>query len=497
MDTVTLTVDGLSIEDLARVAIEGAPLILDAGVEARIAASRAVVERVLASGRLVYGLNTGLGHARDERISDDLLAVYQGAMVAGHAAGIGPPLSDTEVRALIVARVAGIARGGSGAHPDVARTLVAMLNAGVHPLVPSIGSVGASDLTQMAAIAMIVIGRGQARLDGAVVPGAEALARAGIAPCALRPKDGLALISANGASIGLGALAVLEAERLSTLADLTAALSLEVIGGNLSPFDPDVAAAKPVVGQIAAAAAVRAALAGSYLHDPDRAPSVQDRLSFRTIPQVHGGWREQIAAARRAVELELNAMDDNPLVLIERDTMLSNGNFHPMALALHFDALRVGLAHVAMLSERRLSAFIRLEFGNPEQQGIISRSQGYAATGMLAYSAAAVVSGLKQRALPVTLGCPPLDHGTEDHATLAPLAVAATCKALADLELVLAIEALLCTDALDALPSLPRSGTGTGALYRRVRAALDSGAADTPASVVVDAVVRGLRDPLP
>ena len=269
-----------------------------------------------------------------------------------------------------------------------------------------------------------------------------------------------------------------------------------MIGGNLSPFDPDVAAAKPVPGQVASAAAVRAALAGSYLHDPDRVPSVQDRLSFRTIPQVHGGWREQIAAARRAVELELNAMDDNPLVLIERDTMLSNGNFHPMALALHFDALRIGLAHVAMLSERRLNAFIGLEFGNPEQEGIAPQGRGYAATGMLAYSAAAVVSSLKQRAVPVTLGCPPLDRGTEDHATLAPLAVAATREALAELELVLAIEALLCTDALDALPSLPRLATGSGALYLRVRAALDGSAADAPVSAVVDEVVRGLRAPL-
>ena len=201
----------------------------------RVKASRAVVERALEGDAMIYGLNTGLGSRRDRRVSREDLARYQVQMVRDHAGGVGPPLPDEDVRALMAARIAGIARGGSGAHPGALDTLVGMLNGGVHPVVPEVGSVGASDLMHMAAIAMVVIGRGDARLDGRTMPGGEALTRAGIAPHQLHPKDGLALISGNGVSIGLGALAALDAERTVILADVAGALTLEAIAGNPGP----------------------------------------------------------------------------------------------------------------------------------------------------------------------------------------------------------------------------------------------------------------------
>ena len=480
IDPVVVTTAGLTVDDVYRVAVEGAPVQVAADAMARVVAGRAVVDRALTGDRLIYGLNTHLGHMRDEPVAPETLLHYQVMMVDGHAGGVGENLPDVDVRALMLARVAGMARGGSGAHPDALRTLVAMLNAGVHPLVPEIGSVGASDLMHMAAVKMVLIGRGEARLHGETLPGGEALARAGIAPYVLEPKDGLALISANGASIGMGALAVREAGRVAALADTAGALALEAIGGNPSPFEEVAAAAKPFPGQIAVAAHVRELLAGSYLYDPETTLSVQDPLSFRVMPQVHGALREQICNARRSVQIELNSIDDNPMVCIEEDRILSTGNFHPMVLALDFDALRVGLAHVGMLSERRMNKIMAQYFREPEMVLRAAENPDQRAYGgLLTYSAAAILSELKHLAGPATLECPPLDLDVEDHATLAPLTVMLTRRAIRMLETILTIEAVLATKTLASWPTLPRLGAGTGAVrdvLHRALAGLGRGA---------------------
>ena len=268
-----------------------------------------------------------------------------------------------------------------------------------------------------------------------------------------------------------------------------------MIGGHLSPFEAEVAAAKPFPGQIAAAAHVRALLAGSYLHDPRRAVSVQDPLSFRVMPQVHGALREQIAAARRSVEIELNAMDDNPLAAVESDRMLSNGNFHPMVLALAFDALRVALAHAGMLSERRMNKSPERYLAPEAFAARVVNSENLAAhslSGHLTFTAAAVVALLKHLAAPVTLEAPPVENDVEDHATLAPLAVMLARQALGHLETLLAIEALLAVIALDHQATLPQLGAGTRAAYEAVRRALDEARPAGSSPEMVQAVRRTL-----
>ncbi len=354
-DPVLVGPGGISPADVVRAARELALVELSPEVEATILAGRAVVDRLVAGDRLIYGLNTGLGHMRDHRVPLEVLQRYQRQMIEAHASGIGPPLDTEDVRAAMLARVSGAARGGSGLTLEAVRLLVAMLNAGVHPIVPSAGSVGAGDLMHMAAIASVMIGKGEAELNGEPLPAAEALARAGLTPIDAQPKEGLALVASNGVAIGAGALVAEEAQRLARLADLACALSLEAVSGNPGPFDEAAGAAKAIPGQVAAAAEVRALLEGSYLHDPATVLSVQDPLSFRVAAQVNGAYREQVTAAERAVEVELNGIGDNPMVLIERDTLISNGNFQPMQLALAFDALRTGAAHVAMISERRMN----------------------------------------------------------------------------------------------------------------------------------------------
>ena len=456
---------------------------LTAEAEARIVASRAVVEEHLARPEPVYGLNTGLGHMRDERMPADQLLAYQVAIVRLHDGALGRPLRATVVRAAMAVRLAGIVRGGSGMTLEVARTYAAMLNAGVHPVMPEDGSVGASDLMHMTAIALVMIGEGVADYQGARLSGAEAMRRAGIPTVTLGAKEGLGAISANGVSIGHGALVVARAARIAAAADLVAAATMEALGANPSIIEPAVAGAKPIPGQVDAAAHLRRLLRGSAILDDDAAHSVQDPLSVRVVPQVHGAFRELGRFAHEAVDGELASMDDNPLVVVEEGRMISNGNFHPMLMALAFDALRPAAAHVGQLSDRRMNQlWTRLLAGASMEA--ISTYASQAGTGFLSrYAAAARSAELRQLAAPATLDIGALDLGVEDHATAAPLTVRRTEQALDLLESILLTELLIDRDVFVLTGKPERHGAGVAAAV----AAIDRGcAAVGPVAVVAD-----------
>jgi histidine ammonia-lyase len=480
MPAVTISEAPLTVEELVEVA-RGAPVELGPEARALILASRAVVDAALASGRPVYGLNTGVGHMKDVRLPDEELRRVQQVLVMTHAAGVGPPLDSGLVRAAMAVRLNGIARGGSGASAAVADTLAAMLNAGVHPVVPAIGSVGAGDLPQMACVAVVATGMGWAEHRGEVLPGAQALARARIEPLVLQPKDGLALMSANGVSIGHGAMVLAHAAEVASAADVAAALSLEATGGNPSVTLAVVGLAKPFPGQVDACRSIRDALAGSHLLlDQDAAHSIQDPLSFRVAPQVHGALREFMAFARRAVEVELNSRSDNPLVAIDEQAMVHNGNFHPIVLALAFDALRGAVAHVGQLSERRMSHLWDAFFAAMAATGMPPTGPPPEVFGIsLRYPAAAVFTQLKQLAAPATLDVPPLETGgLEDHGTGAPLSVRKAEEAVGLLADVVAIELMLAHDVLAVMPTRPTLGAGTGAAFEVVQEAVAAVAGD-------------------
>jgi histidine ammonia-lyase len=413
---------------------------------------------VLTTGRAVYGLTTGVGHTRDVRVPDEQLRAMQRFLIESHAGGFGPPLPAVEVRAAMMVRLVGIARGGSGASPAVADVLAAMLNARVHPVVPSVASLGAGDLAQLASIGKVAIGVGRAELDGEVLSGQDALGRAGIEPIVLQPKDGLALMSANGVSIGRAALVVDAARRVAVAADLATAVTMEVTGANPSVVQPAVGLAKPYPGQVAAGAGILAALQGSALLDADARPSVQDALSIRVAPQVHGALRELTERTAESIEVELNALADNPVTWVPDNTMLSNGNFHPIVMAVQLDALRIAVTHVAQLSERRLNHLWAAAF---ERMGV-SMPSGPMHGMALRYPASAAMTALRGIAGPATLDSPIVDMGIEDHATGAPLAAARTAEAVGHLGDLLAIELLLARDILSAGPPA-RLGTGTAA----------------------------------
>jgi histidine ammonia-lyase len=486
----------MSVRELLDVA-GGGRIELGADAKASIEDSRAVVDAVLASGRAVYGLNMGLGHMKDTRLPDARLRELQETMIEGHAGAIGPSLPARLVRAAMAARVNGMARGGAGVSLACVEAYVAMLNAGVHPIVPSFGSVGASDLAQMAAIAKVAIGRGEAELGGEVMPGAEALRRAGIAPLGLEPKDGLALMSANAVSVGHGAVVAARAMEVLELADLVAVLSLEAMSGNASPFDASVAAAKGVEGQVRVSDHVRGLIEGSGILDDDPARSVQDALSFRVVPQVHGALWEFTELARRSIEVELNAMTDNPLVSRQERRMISNGNFHPMMVALAFDALRTALAHSGQLSDRRMNhlwavSFTKSAGANRSVWGSTATMRGTS----LRYAAAASAAELRQLADPASLDVGTLDLGVEDHATGAPMSVARTDMALDRLQDVLAVELLMARDLLMVRGAEARTGAGATAVMASLNHELREFGAANEARQFHAAALRVMRDEL-
>lgn len=447
-----------------------------------IGRGREIVEEAAASGQRVYGLNTLLGSGRDTAVEEKSLLAYQVQVIRYHNSGVGPYLDRAAARAVILARLVGFSRGGSGVRAGTAGFYAELLNRGVYPAIPREGSVGSSDLTQLAAVAAVALGEGEAfDASGMLVPGAKALADAGLQ--ALQPAAGeaLALVSANAYSVGAGALALVRLQHLARLADVALSLSLEAIarydgGGNLSPFSPAIQAAKAVDGQRDSAAAVRRLLSGGWLEDVRREASVQDALSFRAAPQTHGAFRFLVAQLHSALEVELNGRGDNPLVDVESGTMVSGGNFQPMQLALSFESLRLGLAHVGISSERRIAKLY------PPQRAIRARHLAAASSapgaasaliqeelpGLLWYSAAGLLAELKFLAAPATLGAPTLSADIEDHSTLAPLALQQLEKSIDAAEKLLAIESLTASYLLLEAEAAQPLGNGTGLVAGRL-----------------------------
>ena len=486
---VVLSRKDLNLSEVIAVARFRAPVELYEEVREIVHACRSIVECALASDDPVYGLNTGLGSRRDERLSADVLVDYQQQIVFSHAGAIGDPLSDEDVRAAMLVRAIGIARGGAGASLPVLVGLLELLNRGVHPLVPEFGSIGAADLGHLAAIAAVLIGHGRARVDGVVLTGGEALSRVGLTPLALRPKDGLALISANAVSVGSGALALGQADTTARLADLAGALTLEALRGNLSPFEPEVQRAKRLPGQLGVAAHILQLLQGSYLRSSEVTTSLQDALSVRTIPQVHGAFREQITAARGAVEVELNGCNDNPLISLTSGRAHSNGNFHPMVMTLAFESLRIAIAHVGALSERRIARLVAAQQGRETVAQEVRQGRWrseFTVPHILHNAVAALAAELRWLANPISLNSSPLGSGVEDHATLAPRTVSFARTALNKLELILTAEVLLAASLLSTHDPLPQLGEGTRASYDLTTRLLREAGREQTAAEVVD-----------
>lgn len=457
----------LSLENIRRVAREGRRVRLAEAALARMQAGREVVETFEREDRAAYGITRGLGKRVVNRIADEDRASFSRRMLRARAGGAGEPLPEEVVRAAMLARISSLAWGGSGARPLVAETLAAMLNAGVHPVVPSIGSFGAADLLLMANVGLVVIGEGEAFYQGKRLDGGEALAAAGIAAVDPQSKEGLALCSANSVSAGMGGLALGDLEAAERALLGAAGLSFEAFRGNPSPYDPRVVHARPAPGQAAAAEAFRGLLAGGLLFEEGVPRRVQDPISLRCISQVHGALLSAIDFARPALQVELDGAGDNPLVLVEDSEILSNGNFHTPALALAFDTLALATVSCAQMSQRRIAKLMSEEL-TELPAGLNTNPSSTAGIGIVGAVAELLVKEMRVMASPASLHTD-ATYDVEDHSPMTLLAVRKLRDLLPLLHHVIACELIAAAQAFE-LRGEPQAGPRVERLYKAVRA---------------------------
>jgi histidine ammonia-lyase len=447
----------------------------------RMQASRIVVERLLAEGRTVYGVNTGFGDLADVRIEPQQTAELQRNLVRSHAAGVGDPLPAEVVRAMLLLRANALAIGLSGVRPQVVELLIGMLNATVHPLVPSRGSVGASgDLAPLAHLALVLIGEGEAWVDEAGPgPGAEALERGGLEPIALEAKEGLALLNGTQLMAGLASLALHDARSLAVSADVIGAMSLEAMHGTAAAFDEALIQARPHPGQIRVAAHLRSLLSdseigASHAGSPHK---VQDAYSLRCMPQVHGAVHDALDQLERVLDVEMNAATDNPLVFPSGE-VISGGNFHGEPLALVTDYAKMAVAELASISERRSARLVDAHLsGLP---AFLSDEPGLRSGLMIAqYTAAALVNELQTLSHPSSVDTLPTSANQEDHVSMGATSALHLREVVDRAEAVLAIEALCAAQGLDYRAPM-RPGHGVARAHARLRSLVPHLAEDRP-----------------
>jgi len=505
-----LVLDGrpLTISEINSVAALARRVTIAREALTRVAQSRQVIEDILATDQTVYGVNTGFGKLADVRIPAGKLAQLQANLVRSHACGLGDPLSEAESRAMLLLRANVLAKGHSGVRPELLQLLIAMLNAGVHPIIPARGSVGASgDLAPLAHLALVVIGEGEAVSQGKRSSGAEALKAASLHPIKLAAKEGLALLNGTQAMTAVGALSIHHAIYLTQAADLAGAMSLEALMGTPTAFDPRIHAARPHPGQIASAAHLTGLLEGSDIRESHRHqaddPRVQDAYCLRCMPQVHGAVRDVLRHVAGILETESGSATDNPLVFSTKDTnqgasnpeetlstespvktpstessvkghdfsrasdakqsdgasapeVLSGGNFHGAPLAYAFDYAAIALTDLASIAERRIDRLINPDI-NEGLPAFLCADAGLSSGYMIAHvTAAALLNECKVLAHPSSTDSVPTSGGKEDHVSMGMTGALKLRQITANLQFILAIEMMCAAQGLDyRLPLRP------------------------------------------
>jgi histidine ammonia-lyase len=489
---ITLTGTTLSPELVRSIARDGAEVIVADEAAIRIAAANQVVLRAARSGTPVYGVTTGLGSRVTEPVADGG-AEFSLRTIRGRATAVGEPLSVELTRATLAVRLNGLCAGGSGASPAVAQLLAGMLNEGVHPVIPSSGSVGAADLCLMAHVGLAMIGEGEAEFSGVRMGSAQALSAAGLLALSPGPKDGLAICSANAVSAGTAALALADARALLDCAQISAALSMEGFRAALTPLDPRVVSARPQPGQEWSATGLRVLLAGGSLTDRGAARRLQDPLSFRCASQLHGSLHAALALLAATLEPELNGAADNPLVLTEDGEIVSTGNFQVPALALALDAAAIGIAQVASAIAQRQSRLKTTRLSGLPRSLVQQDEADPTRTGLAALTKAAesLVLEIRHRAAPLAIHSIVSGDGVEDDSTGAAQAALRLVEQLTRLRLLVAAELIVAAQATE-LAAPDRLGAGTAEALRCVREVVTVVTEDRALGPDVDRLARSL-----
>ncbi len=493
--SIAIRGEGLSIADVVAGARDFAPVALDPGCHEAILRSQAFIAQIVTEGRVVYGVTTGFGALKDRRIPVRSTEDLQLNLIRSHAAGVGPALAQDVVRAMLLLRANALAKGASGVRLETIERLVAMLNLGLHPVIPSQGSVGASgDLAPLAHMALTLLGEGEIERLGEVIPAGQALAEAGLAPLRLGAKEGLALINGTQAMTAIACLTLDGAEKLAKIADVACATTLDAVLGSSRAYLPHFHAMRPHPGQQASARNLTRLAAESEIFashiDCDR---VQDCYSLRCAPQVHGASRDALGHVRRVLEIEINSATDNPLIFPDRGEVLTGGHFHGQPIALASDFLKIAVAELANISERRIERLVNPAYSSG-LPAFLAPDGGLNSGYMLAqYTAAALVSENKVLAHPASVDSIPTGGGQEDHVSMGTHGARQAAEILANAQQVLALELLCGAQGLEfRLPLRP--GVGGSAARQAVRSVVAPLDGDRQSSVDFAACVAAVRD---
>lgn len=482
METIILDGENLTIEQVLAVANgqPGTPRVI-LSEEAKVKVNRAAqaVTTLLQRGEIAYGITTGFGAFKDRLISADQVEALQRNIIMSHAVGVGEPFDIPTTRAIMLIRANTLARGHSGIRLTTLQLLLDLLNAGVHPRIPEKGSLGASgDLAPLAHMSLVLLGEGEAVYQGEMMPGARALQRAGLEPVTLVAKEGLALTNGTAIMCAVGTLEVYRARLLSRVADVSGCLSLEALHGTPLAFDARIHHLRPHPRQVNCANYLRELLAESDFtrhHDPK---NVQDAYTLRCIPQVHGAIRDAIAYARWVMEIELNAVTDNPLIFIDEETdeitVLSGGNFHGEPLAIAMDYLSMAMTELGNISERRIMRLTDEASNAQVLPAFLTQNGGLNSGFMITqYTAAALATENKVLAHPASVDTIPTSANVEDHVSMGCTAALQTRQIVRNVELILAIELLAAAQGIDfrkqRLGPAARLGRGTEPAYNLIR----------------------------
>ena len=498
--SVLLTGNDLTFAQLDAVALGGESAGLAPVAAERMNASRRIVEHLVASGTAAYGINTGFGKLASVRISPEQVRQLQLNLVRSHASGVGAPLSETETRAMMLLRANALAKGLSGVRPGVVETLCQMLNAKVHPVIPSQGSVGASgDLAPLAHLAQVMIGEGQAIFHGETLSGREAMKGAGIAPLELEAKEGLSLLNGTQAMLALLSLALREADILVDTADVAAALSLDALRGSPGALDARIMHARAYPGAATTARNLAHLNDGSQIRESHRAaekdPRVQDAYSLRCTPQVHGAVRDALARARETAAVELNSATDNPLVFVRdgaNGDIVSGGNFHGQPLAMAADQVAIALASLGGIVERRVE-----QMTNPLTSmlpAFLTPEPGLNSGFMIAQvTAAALTSENKALATPHSVDSISTSGNQEDYVSMGMSGARRLDRMLKNLRNTIAIELLCACQGIDLLAPL-KTGKLAAKAYEAVRAKSRMLSVDRPLAGDIETVSALIAD---
>lgn len=462
----------LRIKDLVDIARNGAKIRLAKVAETRIRRARTLIEKWVQEGKVIYGITTGFGALSDVRISKKDIRRLQRNILMSHAAGVGDPLEDEIVRAIMAIRVNDLAKGYSGIRLEVLRYLSAMLNDGVCPVIPEKGSVGASgDLAPTAHLGLVLMGLGEAIYQGKRMSGKKALARIDLSPLHFEAGEGLALINGTQVMTAITALTIHDAIRLSKTADIACAMSLEVLMGSDAEFDPRIHRVRPHQGQSDAADNMgRITKNSEIIHSHVNCSRIQDAYTLRCSPQIHGASRDAISHVKQTVEIEINSTTTNPLIFPDTGDFLLGGNFHGQPIALAADYLAMAIAELGNVSERRVERLVNPQLS--ELPAFLVEKGGLNSGFMIAqYTAAALVSENKVLSHPACVDSIPTSANKEDHVSMGTIAARKCREILYNTEYVLSVELLCAAQAMDLLPQSKscEPGEGTRVAYRVIR----------------------------